>query len=86
MEKVATLLRNKNVEFFIQMHTEKTSKAAARKASITPQHGRKLIRVWVKAGWIEKKPTLHGQKYFFTKKGDHIRETLAKVVTDVNKW
>lgn len=77
MDKVDTLLRKKNVKFLLHVQKTKTSKDAARSAGITPQHGRKIMRKWVEAGWIERRPTLHGPKYFLTSKGETIVDALA---------
>lgn len=85
MERFDTLFRQKNIDFFLSLSEQKTSKAAARISKLSPQHGRKLIRAWVRAGWVEKRPTLHGSKYFLAKDGESISHALAVLRTHVGK-
>jgi len=52
----------------------------AKDAGIVPQHASRLLRMWKKVGWIEKRPTLHGSKFFYTTEGKKIKCILAPTI------
>ena len=61
---------------FLTLEDFFTVKDAAVGAGLAHQHGTRLIRKWRKAGWVIRKPTLHGKRYFYTAEGESVRMKL----------
>jgi len=86
MKTVETFFKPSNIDFFLGLETCNRIGVCASAAGITPQHASRLLRSWRLVGWIEKRPTLHGSKFFLTKQGRALRDVLetAKVVLNGN--
>lgn len=79
MERFSTLVRERNIMLFLSLPEEKTLRAAARRCDIAYKHAQRLVVLWMKAGWMARRPTLHGMRYFYSVEG----AAIASVFQDV---
>ena len=69
MNGVETIVRRKNIDFFLAMSEERTVRDAARRSGLSYQHAKKVLRRWRQCGWVVRQPTLHGMRYAYTVEG-----------------
>jgi len=64
-----TLIRENNVKLYILLSKSKTLRKASQEAEIGYTHARRLVKIWTKLGFLEKRGTLHGVKFIYTQEG-----------------
>ena len=82
MDAVETCFRERNVRLFLLIGGLPTVRAAAKAAGIHPQHATRLVRIWRRSGWITRNPTLHGQRYLYTDKGQCMKGIMGAIPFD----
>lgn len=76
MDVVETLLRSKNVKFYLYLGESKTVNAAAKSSGLCVQHATRLLKKWRDEGLVEKSG-MYGHKYHYTEEGSVIRSCLV---------
>ena len=74
-----TLCRVKNLTFYLTLADYYTIKEASLRSGLAQQHAFRLLNKWKKVGWIVRKDSLHGARYFYTVKGENVRVLFTEL-------